>query len=164
MALKPSVRRVLTGHDENAKAIIASEMEMPFRDAVGGDAKFAVIWSTDKFPSDNLDGTDGGQNNIPIAKKNGSVLRVVDIAPGVRSPFHRTVSLDYGIVLEGEIVLEVDDGEETVIHRGDIVVQRGTIHAWVNRTNEWARMAFVLLDAEPIEIGGKILTEEDANH
>jgi quercetin dioxygenase-like cupin family protein len=164
VTLKPTVRRVLTGHDADARAVISTDTEMNFRDAVGGDAKFAVIWSTDSFPSDNQADVDGGRNDIPIARKGGSVLRIVDMKPGVRSPFHRTVSLDYGIVLEGEVVLELDDGEETVIRKGDVVVQRGTIHAWINRSEDWARMAFVLLDARPVEIGGKVIGEEDADH
>lgn len=164
MSLKSTVRRVLTGHDANAKAVISDDSEINFRDAVGGDAKFAVIWSTDTFPCDNQSDVDGGRNEIPLAREGGSVLRVVDLKPGVRSPFHRTVSLDYGIVLAGDVRLELDDGLDVVIRQGDIVVQRGTIHAWTNVSDEWARMAFVLLDAKPVEVGGAVMGQEDADH
>jgi len=70
---------------------------------------------------------------------------------------HRTDSLDYGIVLEGEIVLELDDGKSVHLKAGDVVVQRGTIHAWVNPTDKPNRMAFILLDAKPATVGGKPL-------
>lgn len=162
--MTPSIRRIVTGHDESGRARVHADSQMPFRDAVDGDARFSVIWSTDRSPADNLDETDGGLRAVGLAQKGGTVLRIVDIKPGVRSPFHRTVSLDYGIVLEGEIVLELDEGEEVTIGRGDVVVQRGTIHAWANRGESWARMAFVLIDAEPITINGLPLGEHDVDH
>lgn len=162
--MTPTIRRILTGHDANGRAVMVSETEMPFRDAVGGDARFAVIWSTDRSPADNMDETDGGLRQVGLAQKGGTVLRVVDMKPGVRSPFHRTVSLDYGIVLEGEVVLELDDGEEVAVRPGDIVVQRGTIHAWTNRGDVWARMAFILIDAEPVRINGQEFGDHDADH
>lgn len=108
--MTPTIRRIVTGHDGQAHSKVSSDSEIPFRDAVGGEARFAVIWSTDHSPADNLDESDGGKRDVGLAQKGGSVLRYVDIMPGVRSPFHRTVSLDYGIVLEAEIVLELDGG------------------------------------------------------
>jgi len=77
---------------------------------------------------------------------------------------HRTVSIDYGIVLEGEIVLELDSGEERTVSQGGIVIQRGTSHAWVNRTENWVRIVFVLLDAEPLVIAGQTLGDIDVDH
>ena len=158
----PTIRRIVTGHDDRAQSVVTSESDIGFRDAVGGDARFAVIWSTDRSPADNMDVTDGGARDVGLAQKGGSVLRYVDIKPGVRSPFHRTVSLDYGIVLDGEIVLELDGGKEVTVRRGEVVVQRGTIHAWTNRTDQWTRMVFVLLDAAPVAIGGVKLGDHDA--
>lgn len=162
--MTPTIRRVVTGHDASARSEIISDSEITFRDAVGGDARFAVIWSTDRSPADNMDETDGGKRDVGLALKGGSVLRYVDIKPGVRSPFHRTISLDYGIVLEGEIVLELDGGKEITVRRGEVVVQRGTIHAWTNKTDQWVRMVFVLLDAEPITINGTTLGDHDTDH
>ena len=75
----------------------------------------------------------------------GTKIRVNEFPPGVVSPTHRTQSVDYGIVLDGEVVLVLDDSE-TVLGPGDIVVQRGTVHRWENRTQRAARMAFVLVD------------------
>jgi hypothetical protein len=65
--------------------------------------------------------------------------------PGRHPLMHRTESIDYGIVLSGEIVLLLDDGE-VLLREGDVVVQRGTIHAWTNRTDRICRMAFILTD------------------
>lgn len=92
----------------------------------------------------------------------GTVLRYVDMAPNALSPMHRTVSLDYGIVLEGEVELVLDSGETKLMKRGDICVQRATNHAWRNVTpnNEWARMIYVLVGAEKVNVGGKHLGED----
>ena len=84
--------------------------------------------------------------------------------PAALSPMHRTVSLDYGIVLEGEVYLELDSGEKRLMRRGDISIQRGTNHAWRNLSStEWARMLYVLQESEPIEIEGKKLGEDYGN-
>ena len=93
---------------------------------------------------------DGAEQDSTLSNANGSVLRIVEMAPGHRSPMHRTPSLDYGIVLSGEIELELDDGRSVLLHSGDVVVQRGTIHAWRNPGAMPARMAFVLLSAAPL--------------
>src|SRR5262249_30231465 len=74
-------------------------------------------------------------------------IRINEFPPGVVSPVHRTQSADYGIVVEGEMVLVLDDSE-TVLRHGDVVVQRGTSHRWENRSGAVARMVFVLVDAE----------------
>jgi naringenin degradation protein FdeH len=76
----------------------------------------------------------------------GTIVRIVDLAPGSRSPMHRTGTVDYGIVLAGDVVLVLDDGNETALATGDVVVQRGTRHAWANPGKDTARMAFVLVD------------------
>jgi quercetin dioxygenase-like cupin family protein len=152
------IRRVVTGHDENGKAIFASDTFIegkPHND----DAVFALIWSTDRLPIDNQDPTDGATRQIGIASPGGTVVRIVDMLPGKSSPMHRTITQDYGIVLEGEIELELDDGETRKIRAGDIVIQRGTVHAWHNRTDKVCRIAFILVDARPVEIGGKPLEE-----
>jgi quercetin dioxygenase-like cupin family protein len=162
--MTPDIPRFLTTHDETGLARFAPDRQLGFRVVDGGDARFALIWTTDRSPADNADETDGADRQVSLALKGGSVLRVVDIRPGARSPMHRTVSIDYGIVLEGEIVLELDSGEERTVPQGGIVIQRGTNHAWVNRTEDWVRIAFVLLDAEPLVIGGHVLGDIDVDH
>jgi quercetin dioxygenase-like cupin family protein len=81
--------------------------------------------------------------------------------PGAVSPMHRTVSLDYGVVLEGEMELVLDSGETRLLKRGDLAVQRGTLHAWRNTNKtEWARMLYFLQESEPLEVGGAKLGED----
>ena len=87
----------------------------------------------------------------------GSVLRIGVLAPGTRSPMHRTESLDYGICLEGECDMELDGGETVTVRAGDVVVQRGTNHLWHNRGTVPCRFAWILLDAQPVEIAGRTL-------
>lgn len=74
---------------------------------------------------------------------------------------HRTQSVDFGVVLEGTIELILDDGKRQLMQRGDVAVQRATMHAWKNpSTTEWTRMLFVLQDSQPLEIGGKRMGED----
>ena len=87
---------------------------------------------------------------------NGTVFRVVEFGPGVAPRNHRTDSIDYAVVLSGEIDMELDD---SVVHlnAGDVLVQRGTIHIWVNRSTKPCAIAFVLIDAKPVEVAGRVL-------
>jgi len=145
-----TTRRIVTGHDAQGRAIVESERQLRAQPVPNDTAWFNKIWSTDSWPCDNTDPIDGAVRDTGLASANGSVLRIVEMAPGHRSPMHRTQSLDYGIVLAGEIDLELDEGRIVRLNVGDVVVQRGTIHAWINRGNLPARMAFVLLSAAPL--------------
>jgi naringenin degradation protein FdeH len=140
-------RRVVTGHAPDGRSVVVEDGPVPSSRTVAGGATFHEIWSTGAAPASlaavEPDPT-RGQRRIP-PPSGGSVLRRVDFAPGARSPMHRTESVDYGIVLEGEIHL-VLDGEATVLRPGDVVVQRGTNHAWENRGAEPTRMLFILVD------------------
>lgn len=155
--MKPGVRRIVTGHDSKGNAVVRIDDVIDFEEVGGGVARFAKPWTTDRFPADNNDDFDGSRRETRLTCPGGSVLRFVDIAPQTSSPMHRTVSLDYGIVLEGEIVLELDDKQQVSLQAGDVVVQRGTIHAWINNSDCWTRIVFVLLDAEPVRIGDETL-------
>ena len=145
-----TTRRIVTGHDAQGRAIVESERRLRAQPVPNDTAWFNKIWSTESWPCDNQDSTDGAERDTGLASTNGSVLRIVEMAPGHRSPMHRTQSLDYGIVLAGEIDLELDEGRIVSLNVGDVVVQRGTIHAWINRGDSPARMAFVLLSAAPL--------------
>ena len=83
---------------------------------------------------DDIDETDGRLRDAGLTLERGSVIRIVDMMPGGVSPMHRTNSIDYGIVLSGEVELELDDGAKTLLGPGDVIVQRGTIHLWRNRS------------------------------
>lgn len=81
---------------------------------------------------------------------------MVDFAPGAVSPMHSSLSIDYGVVVEGEFEFELEGGEKRIIRCGDVCVNRGAAHLWRNRSaTESARMFWVLLDIEPLVVGGK---------
>ena len=120
-----------------------------------------LVWCgpPESFPADNTGDSDEALRKIGTTLNNGTVFRVVEFAPGVAPRNHRTDSIDYAVVMSGEIDMELDD---SVVHlkAGDVLVQRGTIHNWVNRGTEPCVMAFVLIDAKPVEVGGKTLRAE----
>jgi quercetin dioxygenase-like cupin family protein len=93
--------------------------------------------------------------------ENGSRFIVMEFAAGVESEMHRTETIDYIVMLDGEIDMDMDDST-VKLRAGDIMVQRGTNHAWVNRSKAPARMAIVLLDAKPLGIGHPRLREKQA--
>ncbi len=101
---------------------------------------------------------------VPAVLPRGTVCRFVDFAPASKGFMHRTQSLDYGVVMEGDVTLELDDGSETHLTRGDVAIQRATIHAWSNPSpTEWARMLFLLQDCEPLTVNGKRFKEDLGN-
>jgi quercetin dioxygenase-like cupin family protein len=145
-------RRVVTGHDAAGKSIVTSDGPPPVEHVTpDGVARFLEIWRTDAMPvpipAVEPDPT-GGPVEIPPGA-NGTRVRLVEINPGRCSPMHRTETVDYGIVLEGELYLVLDDSEVR-LEPGDVVVQRGTNHAWDNRSDRVARVAFVLVDGRRI--------------
>ncbi len=154
------VRRVVTGHDKNGKAIFHDDRKFSPQDIPGGDAAFALMWTTPTVPADNNDPTDGRNRDAGLTLHEGSVIRVVDMLPGGSSPMHRTSSIDYGIVMSGHVELELDDGAKTLLGPGDIVVQRGTIHLWRNPSDtEISRIVFVLIEAKPYILDGELLAD-----
>ncbi len=148
--MPPKIRRIVTGHDPEGRAVFAAD------EAVEEEMLGAVVWSTSSLPADNSGPAQSAGAPAGIAPQ-GSIIRVMTIEPGHRSPMHRTQTLDYGVVLEGAINLELDDGAVKSVTAGDIVVQRGTIHAWENVTDKPCRIAFILVPAEPLSVGGQPL-------
>lgn len=156
-------RRVVTGHDAAGRAIVALDDHSLPEPIPAGDAAFALIWTSDVLPADNNDDRDGRTRPAGLTLHGGSVARMVDMLPGGRSPMHRSNSLDYGLVVSGEVELELDDGATTLLHAGDVVVQRGTIHAWRNPSDSvTARILFVLTEAMPRLVDGLPLPEVQA--
>ena len=156
----PTVRRVITGHDKKGKAVFRDDRSFTPQDIPGGDAAFALIWTTPTVPADNNDPIDGRDRDAGLTLHQGSVIRVVDMLPGGTSPMHRTSSVDYGIVMSGRVELELDDGAKTLLGPGDIVVQRGTIHLWRNPSDsEICRIVFILIEAKPYVHDGKPLAD-----
>jgi naringenin degradation protein FdeH len=140
-------RRVVTGHDERGVSVFALDGPVNVTRTAPDGAYFYEIWSTDAMPA-SIEAAAADPTltvlTVPPAP-NGTKIRINEFPPGAVSPVHRTQSVDYGIVLSGEVVLALDD-TETVLHAGDVVVQRGTNHRWENRSGQTARMAFILVD------------------
>jgi quercetin dioxygenase-like cupin family protein len=154
MSLK--VRRVVTGHDETGRAMV--KIDEISKNAVSHrkGAESAVIWSTEGFPVDNDGDVDTSVRQLGTTLSNGTVFRVVRYEPGVTPRRHRTDSVDYAVVISGTIDMELD-GETVTLNAGDVLVQRGTVHNWVNRSNEPCIIAFVLVTGKPATAGGKML-------
>ena len=143
-----TARRVVTGHDGKGVSVFLEDGPPPVvRNAPDG-AAFHEIWNTAAMPAPIAAAeADPTQRSLTVPPDpNGTKIRINVFPPGVISPMHRTATVDYGIVLEGEVVL-VLDAAETVLHPGDVVIQRGTMHRWENRADTVARMAFILVDA-----------------
>jgi len=177
-----TVRRIVTGHNTEGKAIILSDAAPGRTYMIGGPngAKFHEVWNTRQSPAliDSIS-VESEETSLALAPPQGGTrIRVIDFPPegeeirnlskdeagqhfkamggedaskaGHNAPhplMHRTATIDYGIVLEGEMTLIVDKGEVT-IKAGDIIIQRGTNHAWANRSGKNCRMAFILIDGQ----------------
>lgn len=179
------VRRIVTGHDEEDRAVILTDAPPTRVVQVGGPGgpTFFEIWSTGAAPAEiTRRAEEPEQGGLILAPPtHGTRIRFMDFPPegeeirqlgalGVHEKFsamggvgaatfeagaphplmHRTETVDYAIVLSGEMTLVVDRGE-TVLHAGDVVIQRGTNHAWANRSDKVCRMAFVLIDGRFVD-------------
>jgi quercetin dioxygenase-like cupin family protein len=151
--MNPGVRRVVTGHNEHHKAIVTSDEILAVSVRRPGQEGY-VVWATDRVPADNLDPADGSRYTAATTLPKGAVFRVVRYEVGSVGRMHRTHTLDYAVIMSGSIVLELDDRAEVTLQAGDVLVQRGTIHNWINRGTEPCTIAFVLIDALPISIDG----------
>ena len=151
-------RRVVTGHDTDGRAIIQADAPPERIKVIAAGPTFYEVWNTRETPAriDRASGEPREEGIILAPPRGGTRIRVLDIPPAARASthtgvgarhahMHRTETIDYGIVLEGEITLLVDEGETTV-RAGDIVIQRGTNHAWANRSGRNCRIAFILID------------------
>ncbi|TMH03824.1 MAG: cupin domain-containing protein [Betaproteobacteria bacterium] len=175
----PPIHRVVTGHDDEGKAIVASDGPLPTVVEIAAipGTVFHEVWSTSGAPALVDNGPDPSTAALMLPPpKQGTRIRFVDIPPDTteflahgaskmknafaqigdekastvkaQSPhplMHRTESLDYGIVIEGEMTLVLDDSH-VLLKVGSVVVQRGTNHAWANRSGKPCRMLFILVD------------------
>ena len=149
-------RRVVTGHDKSGKSVVLSDGPPPQHHTMQGavvGADFFEMWSVPRaIPQlTSVEATEPNERAFTIMPAAGHLLRIIDIYPpqdgGKPTAMHRTKTLDYVVVIEGEVILALDD-TELALNKGDVVVQRGTNHAWENRSNKVARMAFFHIDAE----------------
>jgi hypothetical protein len=173
-----NIRRVLTGHDARGRSVILSDGPSPHVLTVPGRPDFALtnLWVTDRTPVSNAGGADAAARPVVLEPpKNGTIFRVVEFPPdqaaagfdrkaafaamsaahamdpdGARHPgMHKTDTVDYALVLSGEIWALMDEGE-TLLRAGDTLVQRGTNHAWSNRSDQPCLVAFILVSASPL--------------
>ena len=172
------IRRVLTGHDSDGKSIIMTDGIAPNvleMESMPGLA-LTDLWETNGAPASNEGNADAAERKVHLEPpKNGTILRIVEFPPDsqwrqsadARKAFnsigaghasdrhsadpmmHKTATVDYIVVLKGEIWAIMDRGE-TLLKAGDILVQRGTNHSWSVRTNEPCVVAAVLVSAKPV--------------
>ncbi|KAI9732763.1 MAG: hypothetical protein M1834_003701 [Cirrosporium novae-zelandiae] len=163
--IRPFFRHITT-HSPDGQAIFSDAIPAPApAQTLPDGAQFCLLYATNTFPVDFSKDVPDYANYLEkppgVTISTGSVCRVVDMRPGALSPMHRTVSLDYGVVIEGEVEIVLDSGETRKLSRGDVVIQRGTMHAWRNLSpDKWARMLYVLVPAEKIIAGEKELGED----
>jgi mannose-6-phosphate isomerase-like protein (cupin superfamily) len=173
------IRRVVTGHDAAGKSVFIIDAPTPHVfQRTKGSAIVHELWETNRTPADNRGATDAiARGHRLPPPKHGSVFRVIEYPPDFErlaalgreqtmpddtgrteatdrnnprhAGFHKTATIDYAIVLSGEIYAMMDEGE-VLLKAGDVLIQRGSNHSWSNRTNEAAIVAFVLIDAEPL--------------
>ena len=159
-----TVRRIVTGHDANGNAVVTTDERLTaVSRRIGANITGCEIWSTDRMPVDNSEAAGAAQRAGFVKRYNyvgtgqGTTIRITEWAPGHARFTHRTETVDYAILLSGEIDLELENGEVVHLKPGDVVVQRGTTHTWVNRGTVPAVTAFILIDAKPAEVNGELL-------
>lgn len=175
-----NIRRVVTGHDDAGNAVVlfdgAGTNVKPIPEAI---VNVTELWVAKSVPADNGGRTDAAKGEVPLAPPSGgAVFRVVEFLPEKERPkgvdqaamaraigadphhvgegnvprhasMHKTRSIDFAVVISGEIDLLLDK-EEVHLAQGDVLVQRGTNHGWINRTDKPCLVAFVLADAKPV--------------
>jgi hypothetical protein len=176
--MAPPVRRVVTGHNAAGKSVFIMDQPAPMVNENNAGVTVTELWETRATPASNKGGDDPTRHAFRLPPpKNGSNFRIIEYLPdkqriaalrqggaaqsamiqgyqrdldNKRHPgFHKTDTIDYAIVLKGEIWALMDEGE-LLLKAGDVLIQRGTSHAWSVRTDEPATVAFVLIDAEPV--------------
>jgi quercetin dioxygenase-like cupin family protein len=150
------IRRVITGHDAKGVAkVLRDDVATNVKPSTHG-ARSTLVWCSDQMPVDIAVGEtieDMGARILGTAPPpNGTRFCVIDFPAGAPGRMHRTETIDYVLVLAGEIEMDMDNST-VKLKAGDILIQRGTNHSWVNRSTQPARVAFVLIDAQPLGIG-----------
>jgi naringenin degradation protein FdeH len=144
------LRRIVTGHDARGRAVVWKDDAPPYEFSGAPKMSATLVWSTDATPFDYQRDEDMGERKLGIAPPAGGTrFSIVEIQPGNAPYLHRTDSIDYVICLQGEVEMQLDDGAAVKMTAGDVLVQRGTNHAWVNRGTTPCRLAVILVDGKP---------------
>ena len=154
MSKSVPIRRIITGHTADGVATV-------IKDGVAENVRgnrpgqyTTLMWCTDGAPADMAIGVDaedmGARKLGTYPPVNGTRFMIAEYPPNNAAVMHRTETIDYIIVLSGKIDMELDKGEMVTLNTGDVMIQRGTNHAWINRYDETCRMVFVLVDGVPL--------------
>jgi quercetin dioxygenase-like cupin family protein len=156
--VREQIRRVVTSHNEGGEAILLSDDTVRLAPLFGDEMQGAVIWTTGSVPADNVNDTQGDRRDPGASLRGGSVMRVTEFSPGFATPMHRTLSIDYAMVLSGEIELELDSGSVVRLRKGDVIVQRGSAHLWRNSSADTpCRIVICMIEAQPATAGTRTL-------
>jgi quercetin dioxygenase-like cupin family protein len=142
------VRRILTGHDAQGRSLVAEDSLI---ESTLGKMQAAIqianLWINERLPP-VLDGPDPAKASFPMLPSNGgAVFRILELAPGTAPHMHKTSTIDYIVVLAGELTMLLDDGAQVTMKPHDTMIQRATVHGWANRGGAPARFATVVIDA-----------------
>ena len=143
-----TIRRIVTAHDAAGKSTVGSDAVMAsipgrFDDRVG---RYDPWWTAGMPPT--LDGPDPTKEpGTVMPRPYGTIFRILEIPPGNDTEKHRTATIDYYVILAGELYMTLDEGE-VLCRAGDVIVQRSTNHGWDNRSGKPAMFAEVLIDAK----------------
>lgn len=157
----PNIRLVRTTHKTDGISTFASDERIaPFHPLGPGATGFSVFDSRPTVPVSNTDPATDHTGSLPRCPPQGVLFCVSDFPPHYTAPMHRTLSLDYAVVLSGQIVLQLDGGEEKTLQAGEILVQQGVNHLWCNRGDVPCRVLFVLTAAKEVVLeDGRVLEE-----
>ena len=173
------LRRVVTGHDARGRSVILSDGPATSVKEIPAFPGLALtdFWETTSAPASNAGSTDAANRPVHLEPApHGTIFRMVEFPPDASRPknvdsaegfkaigaahtqdrssrdsmMHRTATVDYAVVVKGEIYAVMDKGE-TLLRAGDVLVQRGTNHSWSVRAKEPCLVAFVLVGAEPLK-------------
>lgn len=159
----PTPRLVRTAHDASGKSIFVEDSHPePFHPFGPQMTGFTIFDTRTSVPVKNTDAIPSFAQQLPRCPPGGAIFALTEINPGGQAPMHRTVSLDYAVVMSGEIVLALDGGEEKTVKAGEFIVQQGVNHSWTNKGEESCRMLFVMLGAEKIALEDGTVLEETA--
>ena len=146
----PKFRRVVTKHDADGKAVVWIDGDATNHKFPSEKISSTLMWSTDATPTQILGGDDEGARILGTTPPlGGSRFTMMEFQPGNAGHMHRTDTVDYVICIAGEIDMLLDDAQSVTLRAGDVLIQRGTNHAWLNRSDKPCRLAVVLLDASP---------------
>jgi quercetin dioxygenase-like cupin family protein len=151
------IRRIVTGHDEAGRATVLADGSAPAVKSPRPGQFSTLLWCTEGVPAEMPAGLDAEDMGLRVLGTyppvGGTRFMIAEYPPGNPPRRHRTETIDYIVVLSGRIEMELDGGESVAMAAGDVMVQRGTYHAWRNPGPEVCRMVFVLVDAVPLGIG-----------